>query len=236
VVHGRVTVHDRERDPDVDGRQPQQPPQHQDDKDDSSSNNSNSCFVDYDIVHEHDSNSTVSILKDRAYAQMYGISSTTMVVPRIAYGLWIARDLTVIGSSFVLPPYVTQLLRHDTNNNNPVRMVCTNTTSSSSSIQSPSPMLTADASAKLAQLLSPVLAQVVAGPLHYVGIYYCNRPPSSSVSFVTRTERLKNRIRFLRNGLTEIVTVWMIRVLRGYRIGGVYNTYYRTEWRNYVAA
>jgi len=48
-------------------------------------------------------NSGASLVKDQAYARLFGIATTGAVVPRISYGLWMARDFTVIGSSFVLP-------------------------------------------------------------------------------------------------------------------------------------
>jgi len=57
-------------------------------------------------------NSSVSLLKDRAYAKLFG-NSTATAVPATSFALWMARDFTVIGSSFILPTHVAGYLeRH----------------------------------------------------------------------------------------------------------------------------
>ena len=50
-------------------------------------------------------NSAATMLKDRAYAKMFG-QNATRAVPMVTYGLWGMRDCMVIGSSFVMPKVV----------------------------------------------------------------------------------------------------------------------------------
>ena len=94
-------------------------------------------------------NSTASIMKDTAYARMFGdAASVPKSVPRITYSLWMARDLTVIGSSFILPELVAPYLRDS---------------------------LGEARSLQVAQIVTPVAAQTIAGPLHYGALDFYNR-------------------------------------------------------------
>ena len=159
-------------------------------------------------------NSTLSMLKDRAYARMFAATSTStstttpVTIPRTAYGLWMARDLTVIGSSFVLPPLVAQQLQtyHD---HHPADG------SSSSSWY-----LT------LAQLVTPLAAQVVAGPLHYLGLDVVHH---SQQSWRDRWMRLQPTL------LRTVIPARMIRILPGYSLAGIWNQSGRQAWHQWHA-
>jgi hypothetical protein len=152
-------------------------------------------------------NTTASLLKDRAYAKLFGNpAQLKMSVPAASYGLWMLRDFTTIGSSFILPTHVAGLL------------------------QQHSDMSAGDAQ-QVAQLVTPVAAQLVAGPLHYVGLDCYNRPLTASSGFSTMASQLTERARFLYKGVVTVVGARMARILPGYGIGGVWNTKLRSQWR-----
>jgi hypothetical protein len=154
-------------------------------------------------------NTTASLLKDRAYAKLFGNpAQLKMSVPAASYGLWMLRDFTTIGSSFILPTHVAGLL------------------------QQHSDMSAGDAQ-QVAQLVTPVAAQLVAGPLHYVGLDCYNRPLSASSGGFSSTmaSQLTERARFLYRGVGTVVGARMARILPGYGIGGVWNTKLRSQWR-----
>jgi hypothetical protein len=147
-------------------------------------------------------NTSASLIRDRAYAKMFGNAAATSV-PRVSYGLWMARDFTVIGSSFVLPEYVANFLQHRSNLNE------------------------ADA-LNVAQLATPLAAQAIAAPLHFVGLDCYNR----ALSHLPVVPRLVERGRFLAKGFVEVTAAKMIRILPGYGIAGVYNRQFRNQWRD----
>jgi hypothetical protein len=160
-------------------------------------------------------NSTASLVKDRAYARLFGNATSApsaavipapAAVPRISYGLWMARDLTVIGSSFVLPAHVSRWLYQERGWD--------------------------EASAsRAAQIGTPLAAQLAAGPLHYVGLDCYSRPLSPQTSW---TSVVANRARQLREALPELIAARMLRVLPGYGVAGVLNAEGRNAYRNYL--
>lgn len=149
-------------------------------------------------------NSSASLMKDRAYAKLYGSVSAAASVPNISYALWVMRDFTVIGAAFVLPSHVAAILQQQTN-------------------------LSQSDSHRVAQLVTPVAAQLIAGPLHFVGLDCYNR----NLTQVHRSllARVTERSRFLATGFVEIVAARMVRILPGYGIAGVLNTELRGQWR-----
>jgi hypothetical protein len=157
-------------------------------------------------------NSSASVLKDRAYARLYGNSSTvTNNVPKITYGLWILRDLTVIGAAFVMPNHVARFWQQQYNNH------------ASEYGYRPS-----DASIlRISQIATPVAAQVIAGPLHFIGLDYYNRSLSHIPSL---RQRLLDRWLCLRGSLGQVITARMMRIVPGYGIAGVLNTELRNQW------
>jgi len=150
-------------------------------------------------------NTSASLMKDRAYARMFGSATAVqLTVPAVSYGFWMMRDFTVIGSSFVLPAHVAAVLEESCEMN------------------------AHDATA-VAQLATPITAQLIAGPLHYVGLDFFNRP-STPLQPVSMAERAQ----FLYNGFVPVVAARMVRVLPGYGIAGVYNTKFRAAWRDFL--
>lgn len=147
-------------------------------------------------------NTSASLCKDRAYARLFGsVQAATAVVPLPSYMFWMMRDVTVIGSSFVLPVHVAKILheKHD--------------------------MTQADA-LRTAQIATPVAAQLVAGPLHFAGLDWYNRP-SASVGTAQRLSAVYA-------SLVPVIAARMARILPGYGIAGVYNTEWRAAWREYL--
>ena len=78
------------------------------------------------------------------------------------------RDLSVIGSSFVLPDMVSQRLVHEYN-------------------------MDKDSAQSLCQLTLPVAAQFVAGPFHFLGLDFFNKQ-QHSVALSDRARSLYNGI------------------------------------------
>jgi hypothetical protein len=160
-------------------------------------------------------NSAASLVKDRAYAQMFGAGSgaggAAPSIPRVSYFLWMARDLTVIGSSFILPSYVALHLqdKHGWNQGT---------------------------ATKVAQVATPMAAQLVAGPLHYVGLDCFTRPIHAGATAGTSSiaSAAMNRLQQLRRAAPEVIAARMVRILPAYGITGVYNTQFRDAYRNYL--
>lgn len=98
-------------------------------------------------------NSGASILKDRAYARMFSSASAPTSFPKTTYAMWMMRDLSVIGSSFILPDIVSTYLVQEYS-------------------------MDASKAQSLCQLTLPVAAQFVAGPFHFLGLDFFNRQQS----------------------------------------------------------
>jgi hypothetical protein len=149
-------------------------------------------------------NSGGSLIKDRAYARMFGTVAKRSV-PKITYGLWMTRDFLVIGSSFVLPDLCASHLHKKYDYDK-------------------------DKAKQVAQVTIPVAMQFIAGPLQLLGLDCYNR----SLSEMTTRQAVLERGRFLSNGFTSIVSARIARIVPGYSIGGVLNTKYRDQWRSYL--
>ena len=154
-------------------------------------------------------NSSAALAKDRAYSRMFG--SGVVSVPRTSYGLWLCRDLTVVGSSFLLPPTVARYI--DAYRSGDDSHLASTTTPPSAQ------------SMAIAQFVTPLTAQLIAGPLHYMGLDYANR--SGNISFA-------NRLAHLRAGLASVIPARMVRILPGYGMGGVWNQQGRQAWKDHV--
>ena len=147
-------------------------------------------------------NTTACLAKDRAYAKLFGNPAATKV-PKISYAAWLLRDFSVIGSSFILPAYVAPVVKDAFN--------------------------VSDSTARhVAQVGTPMAAQLVAGPLHFLGLDCFNRDLSSVKGL---TNRVLDRSRFLTKTFKDVALARMIRVLPGYGVAGVLNTHLRGQWR-----
>lgn len=196
-------------------------------------------------------NSTASVLKDRAYAQLYGAAKTSTTatnstpnnklrVPNITYGLWLLRDLTVIGAAFVLPNHVAQFWIQQQNNANNTRT------------NSYYPRFSDATIIRLSQIGTPVMAQVIAGPLHFIGYDCYNHhniqvplhnnnighpfrgghimsqvPQLSVASYQFWSERIHN----LRSSIGQVIMARMMRIIPGYGIAGICNTELLLQWK-----
>jgi hypothetical protein len=147
-------------------------------------------------------NTSASLVKDRAYARMFG-NAAAASVPPISYALWITRDFTVIGSSFILPGTVAAMLQESTS-------------------------LKEKEALKIAQVATPMVAQLVAGPLHFVGLDCYNR----NLDHMPFKLQVAERMKFLAGSFREVVAARMVRILPGYGVAGVWNTSLRGQWRD----
>lgn len=96
-------------------------------------------------------NSTSTVMKDQAYARMFGTAAAAPSVPMKSYTLWAMRDCMVIGSSFVLPDLTSKRLQEQAS------------------------MSKKDAIC-ISQLTCPILAQFLATPCQLLGLDFYNRP------------------------------------------------------------
>jgi hypothetical protein len=158
-------------------------------------------------------NSSASILKDRAYARMFSnaaLSSATSTpfksFTKTTYAMWIMRDLSVVGSSFLLPDLVSKHLVESYG-------------------------IDASTAQSLCQLTLPVVAQLVAGPFHFLGLDFYNRQFHTLSAPMSFTQKATDRIRALYHGIGPVVAARIARIAPGYGIGGVWNTKLRAAWR-----
>jgi len=149
-------------------------------------------------------NTSACLVKDRAYAQLFGNAAATRV-PKISYAAWVLRDFTVIGSSFVLPEYVAPLVQDSFS-------------------------LSETSARQFSQVLTPMAAQVVASPLHFLGLDCFNR----DLSHLSIRSRVLSRSHFLASTFRQAAMARMIRILPGYGVAGVWNTQLRNQWREYI--
>lgn len=150
-------------------------------------------------------NSGASMLKDRAYARMFsGKTSNSASFPRASYALWIMRDLSVIGSSFLLPDLVSAKM-----------------------VDYYRGEMDRERARSLCQLGLPVVAQFVAGPFQYLGLDVYNR----NLSGMTTAKAIVDRSKHMSRGIAPVIAARIARIIPGYSIGGVANTKLRTTWR-----
>ena len=108
-------------------------------------------------------NTTLGIFKDRYLAQMFGTGCTKF--SKISYGLFVARDSIIVGSSFngplVLSPILQEKLGWGKELADTVTQLC------------------------------PGLAQIFATPIHLIGLDFYNRP---DIAFARRFDGLIRRM------------------------------------------
>jgi hypothetical protein len=149
-------------------------------------------------------NSGSSMMKDRAYARMFSGQTTTASFPKSTYAMWAIRDLSVIGSSFLLPDIVSAKLVEHSNGE-----------------------IDRDRALSMCQIGLPVLAQFVAGPFQYLGLDMYNR----NMSHMSTAQAFADRCKQLSRGIAPVIGARVARIIPGYSIGGVANTKLRTSWR-----
>ena len=108
-------------------------------------------------------NVTLSVLKDKAFARMFG-TGVPKSMPVTSMGLFAVRDSMTILASFSLPGIVSAKVQRDY-------------------------AIEKSKADTMSQLLCPVAMQVLSSPLHLIGLDWYNRDSVSTserVSFVQR--------------------------------------------------
>jgi len=146
-------------------------------------------------------NSGTSLMKDSAYAKMFGTSNASNF-PMATYGLWGLRDCVVISSSFVFPEIMGKYLAERSNLNKKEAM-------------------------SISQLVCPVVAQVFATPLQLLGLDMYNRPMTNTSVYSS----VKDRLSFIKNNFYSVTSARVARIAPAFGIGGIGNTYLRDNWR-----
>lgn len=150
-------------------------------------------------------NSGAAMLKDKAYAQIYGSNPIKSAIPKGSYAMWVLRDLSVVGSSFVLPDIVyPKLVDAYGYDEKTARNIC--------------------------QLALPISAQFVASPLHYVGLDMYNR----NLGSLSWRDSMIDRSKALYRGVLPVMIARIARIAPGYGFAGVFNTKLREDWREYL--
>eukprot|EP00526_Cylindrotheca_closterium_P017511 CAMPEP_0113643786 /NCGR_PEP_ID=MMETSP0017_2-20120614/23033_1 /TAXON_ID=2856 /ORGANISM="Cylindrotheca closterium" /LENGTH=311 /DNA_ID=CAMNT_0000555339 /DNA_START=9 /DNA_END=941 /DNA_ORIENTATION=- /assembly_acc=CAM_ASM_000147 len=150
-------------------------------------------------------NSGMAFWKDKVLAQLYGSNPTKSILPRWTYAMWVARDLSVIGSSFILPDIVyPKLVDAYGFEEKTARSFC--------------------------QIALPVGAQFVASPLHYIGLDLYNR----NLGSMSWRESMIDRSKSLYRGVLPVTIARIARIAPGYGFAGVFNTKLREDWREYL--
>lgn len=156
-------------------------------------------------------NTTTSLWKDRAFAQMYAakpaMTQAATKMPLASYGFWLSRDLIGIGSSFVLPDMIVEKFS--------------------------SPDATKEERENLqswSQFFVPICTQFVAGPFHLLGLDVFNRPMND----MPLRHRLMEHSRCVIDGYSAVVGARIARIIPAYGFGGVFNTKFRNQWREYL--
>ena len=126
-------------------------------------------------------------------------------MPLITYGFWGARDCIMVGSSFVLPDIIGGALHQKCGINS-------------------------TDSVRIAQIACPVSSQFLAGPAHFLALDFYNRPMND----VPLRTMIYERGILLSKNFTSLVSARIARIAPVYGIGGVGNTYFRNEWREYL--
>jgi len=147
-------------------------------------------------------NSSLQIAKDRYYASNFGRWNGTSKIPLRSYGLWALRDCTIIGSSFILPDIMCEVLQD--------KMDLDRTTA-----------------LRISQFTCPIAAQVVAGPIQLLGLDFFNRTLCNLNYGDAAIERLK----FQHCGFTSIVGARILKIVPAFSFCGIGNTYLRDLWR-----
>ena len=114
------------------------------------------------------------------------------------------RDLSVIGSSFLLPDLVSAKM-----------------------VDYYKGEMDRERARSLCQIGLPVVAQFVAGPFQYLGLDVYNR----NLSNLTTTQAIVDRSKQMSKGIAPVIAARIARIIPGYSIGGVFNTKLRNSWR-----
>jgi hypothetical protein len=140
-------------------------------------------------------NTVCGILKDAAYIKHFGVAKPK-AFPVASLGLLLMRDIITVASAFTLPPIFSEYIQDKLD-------------------------ASERASRTAAQLISPLLVQVLVTPLHLLGLDLYNRDGL----------KLGKRIGYLKSLYPNALAMRMIRFLPAYGIGGVINSEMRLNLR-----
>ena len=134
-----------------------------------------------------------SILKDAAFARMYGAAAAgaVAVVPPASYALFALRDCLTIGGAFFVPELMAGAMK------------------------TALPADRVGAADAAAQLVSPPLMQVLCTPMHLLALDLVNRPDA--------TMSLAARLASLGNAMPSALLARSLRMLPAYGVGGLLN-------------
>jgi hypothetical protein len=132
-------------------------------------------------------NTITSIIKDKALTQRFG-SKDVRPFPLKSYMLFFLRDIVAMAAAFTIPTPFGELIQKKTNwdNKNCLR---------------------------IAQILTPTLAQLIGTPLHLLSLDFYNNPNST----------IRERAAFLRKVFANSLFLRILRFLPTYGIGGIFN-------------
>lgn len=148
-------------------------------------------------------NSSATMLKDKYYATHFGTATASTRMPKLTYLLWGVRDCMVIGSSFILPDIMCDILTKNSD-------------------------LDRTTALRISQFACPVLTQFAAGPVQLLSLDIYNRPlPNMSWRDI-----ISERLKFQANNFFSIVGARISRIAPAYGVGGIGNTYLRDKWRD----
>lgn len=137
-------------------------------------------------------NMGLGIAKDRLFVRIFGLKPPASL-PLSSFALFFGRDSVTVGAAFNVPPYVSKALQS-------------------------SGVVTHERTAdNIAQMVSPVLAQLATTPMHLLALDIYNRVgvPSSE------------RVKLVGAKYVESVLARCARILPAFGIGGVANRYIR---------
>lgn len=95
-------------------------------------------------------NTTLSLKKDREYAVRYGMS-TGRSFPAVSYGLFFVRDIIAMASAFTIPPILGRAISFEFG-------------------------VSSQNGERMGQLISPLMIQLIATPIHLLSLDIYNRP------------------------------------------------------------
>jgi len=139
-------------------------------------------------------NTAATIAKDRAFAQLFG-ASAPRPVPMPTYGIWGGRDLLTMAFAFTVPPLASDAMQD--------RLGVSPKTAN-----------------VVATLAVPCVAQLVAAPLHLLGLNLYNEPTAS----------LAQRLATVRSQALTTILAKSMRVFAAFSLAGLVNKELRVRW------
>ena len=132
-------------------------------------------------------NTVASLMKDKAFTQTFGTQKIKSF-PMTSYAFLLSRDIVGMASAFTIPPIIGRYLSKKFNLNEKDGL-------------------------RAGQLISPLIIQFIATPLHLFGLDYYNR---ENLAFM-------KRMQYIGSIYWNTVLLRMMRFLPAYGLGGIAN-------------